>query len=73
LARFFEKLNAGGGQPAIQFLSDHPNPENRERAIEQEAERLPAQNYAFQTGDFSRMKQAVARIHEKPPAPLKQP
>jgi predicted Zn-dependent protease len=73
LARFFEKLNAGGGQPAIQFLSDHPNPENRERAIEQEAERLPVQNYTFQTGDFSRMKQAVARIHEKPPAPLKQP
>lgn len=73
LARFFEKLNAGGGQPAIQFLSDHPNPENREKAIEQEAERLPAQNYTFQTGDFSRMKQAVARIHERPPAPLKQP
>lgn len=73
LAHFFEKLNTEGGSHAPQFLSDHPNPDNRERAIEQEAQRLPAQNYNFQTGDFSRMKQAVARIHEKPPAPLAQP
>jgi predicted Zn-dependent protease len=73
LARFFDKLNAEGGSHAPQFLSDHPNPENREKAIEQEIQRLPAQNYNYQTGDFARMKQAVARIHEKPPAPLKQP
>src|SRR5215467_3839486 len=72
LARFFDKLNAEGGSHAPQFLSDHPNPENREKAIEQEIQRLPAQNYNYQTGDFARMKQAVARIHEKPPAPLKQ-
>src|SRR5215467_7101582 len=72
MARFFDKLNAEGGSHAPQFLSDHPNPENREKAIEQEIQRLPAQNYNYQTGDFARMKQAVARIHEKPPAPLKQ-
>src|ERR1700756_3206844 len=68
LARFFEKLNTENGQHPVQFFSDHPNPENRERAIEIEAQRLPAQNYGYQTGDFSRMKQAVARIHEKPSA-----
>jgi beta-barrel assembly-enhancing protease len=73
LARFFDKLNAEGGSRAPQFLSDHPNPDNRERAIEQEIQRLPAQDYNFQTGDFARMKQAVAKIHEKPPAPLKPP
>jgi len=72
LAAFFEKLNTEGGSRAPQFLSDHPNPDNRERAIEEEAARLPAQNYGYQTGDFARMKQAVGRIHEKPPAPLKQ-
>jgi predicted Zn-dependent protease len=69
MARFFEKLNSEGGARAPQFLSDHPNPENRERAIEEEAQRLPEQTYGYQTGDFQRMKQAVARIHEKPPAP----
>jgi beta-barrel assembly-enhancing protease len=69
MARFFEKLNAEGGQRAPQFLSDHPNPENREKAIEDEIRRMPEQSYGYQTGDFQRMKQAVARIHEKPAAP----
>ena len=69
MARFFEKLNAEGGQQAPQFLSDHPNPENREKAIEAEVQRLPAQNYTYQTGEFQRMKQVIAKIHEKPVAP----
>jgi predicted Zn-dependent protease len=69
LARFFEKLNANGGQQAPQFLSDHPNPENREKAIATEVQRLPAQNYAYQTGDFQRMKQVIAKVHEKPVPP----
>jgi len=70
MARFFEKLNAEGGQRAPQFLSDHPNPENRQKAIEQEITRLPQQNYGYQTGEFERMKEVVAKIHEpKVPAP----
>jgi beta-barrel assembly-enhancing protease len=70
MARFFEKLNAEGGSRAPQFLSDHPNPENREKAIEQEITRLPQQNYGYQTGDFQRMKVMVSKIREpKPPAP----
>src|SRR5246127_3527899 len=69
LARFFDKLNANGGQQAPQFLSDHPNPENREKAIAMEVQRLPAQNYTYQTGDFQRMKQVITRIHEKPVSP----
>jgi beta-barrel assembly-enhancing protease len=70
MARFFEKLNAEGGQRAPQFLSDHPNPENRQKAIEQEIIRLPQQNYGYQTGAFEHMKEVVAKIHEpKVPAP----
>ena len=69
LARFFEKLNAQGNS-GLQFLSDHPNPDNRERAIEQEALRLPQQVYSYQTGDFQRMKQIAATIKEPAsPAP----
>jgi predicted Zn-dependent protease len=67
MARFFEKLSAQGGGRTIQFMSDHPNPGNRERAIEQEAATLPKQNYGYQTGQFQRMKQVVAGIHEPPP------
>jgi beta-barrel assembly-enhancing protease len=69
LARFFDKLNANGGQQAPQFLSDHPNPENREKAIAMEVQRLPVENYTYQTGDFQRMKQVIARVHEKPVPP----
>ena len=43
MARFFQKLNTEGGSRPLQFLSDHPNPDNRERAIEQEVSRMPQQ------------------------------
>ena len=55
-----------------QFMSDHPNPDNRERAIEQEARLLPQQKYGYESGDFKRMKAVVARIHEQAPAPQPQ-
>jgi beta-barrel assembly-enhancing protease len=67
MARFFDKLNAEGGQRAPQFLSDHPNPENREKAIEEEIQKLPQKNYGYQTGEFNRMKQVVAKIREPKP------
>jgi beta-barrel assembly-enhancing protease len=53
MARFFEKLAANGNQ-GLQFFSDHPNPDNRERAIEAEIRGLPQREYAYQTGDFAR-------------------
>lgn len=67
MARFFQKLNAEDVSDAIEFLSDHPNPENRSRAIEEEARRLPKRSYGYQTGQFQKMKQEVATIRE--PAP----
>lgn len=67
MARFFQKLNAESGSDAIEFLSDHPNPENRSRAIEQEARRLRKQSYGYQTGQFQKMKQEVGKIHEPSP------
>jgi len=64
MARFFEKLNSEGGSGGLQFLSDHPNPDNREKAIEQEVARLPERTYGYRTGEFERMKKALATIHE---------
>jgi predicted Zn-dependent protease len=72
MARFFNKLGspekglAGG---VAQFMSDHPNPDNREKAIEQEARVLPQQKYGYETGDFKRMKDVVMKIHEPKPKP----
>ena len=73
LAKFFDTLSAGGGSKAPEFLSDHPNPGNREKAIAQEAARLPRQTYGYQTGKFQQMKKVIATIHEPPPKPKPQP
>jgi len=63
LAHFFEKLqSAGGGSHTLQFLSDHPNPGNREKAIEEEIRSLPRHQYGFQTGEFERAKSEVAGL-----------
>ena len=66
MAKFFDKLDAKGGYSTIQFLSDHPNPANRSKAIEEEAGRLPARRYGYQTGQFQQMKKEVLNIHEPP-------
>lgn len=67
LAKFFEKIKSQDEADAIAFLSDHPNPGNRSRAIKLEALRLPVQDYGYQTGQFKNMKKALANVHEPPP------
>lgn len=68
MARFFGKLQAIGGQGnsrLAQFLSDHPNPGNRERAIELEARTIPIRRYGYETGGFARMKSSVGSLPRK--------
>lgn len=56
MADFFQKLAAEGGQPP-QFLSDHPNPGNREQAIESEIRNWPPQNYKTNSAEFQKTRQ----------------
>ena len=76
LAHFFTKLGSPGkglmGDVA-QFMSDHPNPDRREVAIEREAKSLPQQTYGYQTGQFQRMKDVVSKIHEPEPKKAEPP
>ncbi len=69
MARFFAKLSADGGARGPQFFSDHPNPENREQAIDLEVNTLPARTYGYQSGDFARMKTEVAKLPKVAPKP----
>ena len=62
MARFFETLEARGGNRAPQFLSSHPNPGNRMEAVRVEIRTLPQHQYGADTGQFSRMKQQVAEL-----------
>lgn len=65
MARFFEKLSQGGSR-VPQFLSDHPNPGNREKAIEAEIRALPKRTYGYDTGEFPRTKKMVSELASPP-------
>ncbi|HWY69511.1 MAG TPA: M48 family metallopeptidase [Terriglobales bacterium] len=67
MAKFFQKLEADGGARGPQFFSDHPNPGNRQAAIQKEVAKMPRQSYTYQTGQFQRMKQVAGAIKEPPP------
>lgn len=67
MARFFEKLEAAGGSRGPQFLSDHPNPGNRMKAIQNLIQQMPQRSYTADTGQLARMKSMVAGL----PAPKK--
>ncbi len=69
MARFFEKLEAGGGARGPQFLSDHPNPGNRMKAIQDLVQQMPRRTYTAGTGQLPRMKAIVAAL----PPPKKTP
>ena len=70
MARFFEKLEAEGGPHTAfeQFLSDHPNPGNRVKAVEEEMQYFPKREYQSDSRQLPRMKQIIAKL---PPPPAK--
>ncbi len=63
MARFFEKLKEESGNGGPQFLSDHPNPGNREVAIEQEISQLPPKTWRVSSPQFQQAKAEVAKMH----------
>ena len=67
LGRFFVKLEGSQGPRFLEFLSDHPDPGNRVRAIQDEAATLGARRYGYETGEFGRMKAELKWL----PAPKK--
>lgn len=74
MARFFEKIEASGGSRAPQFLSSHPNPGNRMKAIQDLAQKLPRRQYTSDSGQLARMKARIARLPDpKPKAAAAQP
>jgi len=70
MARLFQKLEAQDGQSrSIQFLSDHPNPGNRVKAVEEEIKQMPRKAYTTDTRQFARIQDVVARL--PPPGKLR--
>jgi beta-barrel assembly-enhancing protease len=71
MAQFFNKLTspAKGLRQRGAIMSDHPNPGDREKAIEEEAKALPSQKYGYETGDHQKLKSVVMKIREPKPGP----
>lgn len=70
MARFFQKLEEqekASGRSAPQFLSDHPSPGNRVKAVSAEVRLLPARQYT--TGDAGELQQMKAIVNKLPAAP----
>jgi hypothetical protein len=61
LADFFKTLEAQGGTPP-QFLSDHPNPGNREAAIQKEIAPWPPQHYVGDSPEFAKVRQHASGL-----------
>jgi beta-barrel assembly-enhancing protease len=62
LADFFKTLETKGGQAPPQWLSDHPNPGNRQQAIQREIERWPPKEYASNSPTFSKVRQHALTV-----------
>jgi Zn-dependent protease with chaperone function len=70
MAQLFEKLEAQQGQArSAQFLSDHPNPGNRIKAVQEEIQQMPRRSYATDTRQFAHIKDVVT--HLAPPTQLR--
>jgi hypothetical protein len=62
LAEFFKKLGATSNK-GPQFLSDHPNPGNREEAIQNLARNWPPKNYTPDSPQFASVRPHAGTVH----------
>jgi len=62
MADFFKTLETQGGGAPPQFFSDHPNPGNREQAIEKEIQNWPPKNYQVDSAAFQKVRQQAAGV-----------
>ena len=62
MADFFRTLAEQGGKVPPQILSDHPNPGNREQAIEQEIRNWPPKQYVTNSAAFQQTKQHALAV-----------
>ncbi len=64
MVEFFSKLEKEGGSGGPQFLSDHPNPGNREKDVARVIAKFPKKNYGRgESQDFENIKYRVAKMN----------
>lgn len=60
MADFFTKLEQKYGSGGPQFLSDHPNPGNRQEAIQKEIQNWPQRHYISDSPQFASIKKEAS-------------
>jgi beta-barrel assembly-enhancing protease len=70
MGQFFQKIEANGGSQALEFLSDHPSPEDRVGRAEEEADRLSVlHNPRKDSREFEAIKRYVKSLPPPPALP----
>jgi Zn-dependent protease with chaperone function len=62
MADFFVKLEKKYGNGGPQLLSDHPNPGNRQQAIQAQVRNWPQKNYVTNSNEFPGVKQDSSKL-----------
>ena len=62
MADFFTTLEKKYGNGGLQWLSDHPNPGNRQAAVEKEIQNWPPKNYLASSNAFARAREEANNI-----------
>jgi hypothetical protein len=57
MADFFKTMGGEGGSAPSQFFSSHPNPANRQQAIQKQISHWAAENYIEDSPDFEKLRQ----------------
>ena len=66
MANMFKTIEKQGGSDGPQWMSDHPNPGNRQAYIAQEAQSLRVENPIRDTRGFQQVKSHLARLSPAP-------
>lgn len=69
---FFKTMGSQGGSAPPQFFSSHPNPANRQQAIQKQIAPWPPQNYAGDSSGFEKLRQHATGLRAYSAAEIQQ-
>src|SRR5262245_6744882 len=62
MADFFQTMGSQGGSAPPEFFSSHPNPANRQQAIQKQIAGWPLQNFASDKTSFNKLRQHASGL-----------
>src|SRR6185503_19212519 len=62
MADFFQTMGSQGGEAPPEFFSSHPNPANRQQAIQKQIAGWPKQSFSGDSANFDKLRQHAATV-----------